>query len=75
MNGAAFDNHNGMEPAEVRRSGGAGLGDEVGTPYCLTVDGQTAEDETVTIRYRDDRRQERIKVAEAVDVVQRALRD
>ncbi len=49
--------------------------DEVGTPYCLTVDGQTKEDETVTIRYRDDRRQERIKVAEAVDVVQRALRD
>ena len=49
--------------------------DEVGTPYCLTVDGQTAEDETVTIRYRDDRRQERIKVAEAVAVVQQALRD
>ncbi|HEX9735082.1 MAG TPA: glycine--tRNA ligase [Thermoanaerobaculia bacterium] len=48
--------------------------DEVGTPYCLTVDGQTLEDDTVTIRYRDDRRQERIKVAEAVDVVQRALR-
>ena len=48
--------------------------DEVGTPYCLTVDGQTLEDETVTIRYRDDRRQERIKVAEAVDVVQKALR-
>ena len=49
--------------------------DEVGTPYCLTVDGQTAEDETVTIRYRDDRRQERIKVAQAVEVVQDALRE
>ncbi len=48
--------------------------DEVGTPYCLTVDTQTLEDETVTIRYRDDRRQQRIKVAEAVDVVRRALR-
>ena len=47
--------------------------DEVGTPYCLTVDGQTAEDDTVTIRYRDDRRQERIKIAEALAVVQRAL--
>jgi glycyl-tRNA synthetase len=47
--------------------------DEIGTPYCLTVDSQTAEDETVTIRYRDDRRQERIKVAEAVSVVQKAL--
>ncbi len=47
--------------------------DEVGTPYCLTVDGQTADDETVTIRYRDDKRQERIKISEAIDVVQRAL--
>jgi len=48
--------------------------DEVGTPYCLTVDGQTAEDDTVTIRYRDDRRQERIAVTEAVEVVQAALK-
>ena len=47
--------------------------DEVGTPYCLTVDSQTSEDETVTIRYRDSRRQERIKVAEALSVVQKAL--
>ncbi len=49
--------------------------DEIGTPYCLTIDGQTSEDETVTIRYRDDRRQERIKVAAAVDVVRQALRE
>ena len=48
--------------------------DEVGTPYCLTVDTQTLTDDTVTIRHRDDRRQERIKVQEAVDVVLRALR-
>jgi glycyl-tRNA synthetase len=49
--------------------------DEIGTPYCLTIDGQTAEDETVTIRYRDDRRQDRIKIAAAVDVVREALRE
>jgi glycyl-tRNA synthetase len=49
--------------------------DEIGTPYCLTIDGQTAEDDTVTIRYRDDRRQERIKIAAAVDVVREALRE
>ena len=49
--------------------------DEIGTPYCLTIDGQTAEDETVTIRYRDDRRQDRIKIAAAVDVVRQALRE
>ncbi|MFY0539777.1 His/Gly/Thr/Pro-type tRNA ligase C-terminal domain-containing protein [Nannocystis pusilla] len=47
--------------------------DEVGTPYCLTVDTQTLQDETVTIRYRDDRRQERIKIADAVDTVRKAL--
>jgi glycyl-tRNA synthetase len=47
--------------------------DEVGTPYCLTVDGQTKDDDTVTIRYRDDRRQERIKVDAAVEVVREAL--
>ena len=49
--------------------------DEIGTPYCLTIDGQTAEDETVTIRYRDDRRQDRIKIGEAVDIVRAALRE
>jgi glycyl-tRNA synthetase len=47
--------------------------DEVGTPYCLTVDGQTAQDDTVTIRYRDSRRQERIPVAAALEVVKSAL--
>jgi glycyl-tRNA synthetase len=40
----------------------------------LTVDSQTSEDDTVTIRYRDSRRQERIKVSEALEVVQKALR-
>jgi len=44
--------------------------DEAGTPFCLTVDGQTREDDTVTIRHRDDMRQERIKVADAVRIVQ-----
>lgn len=47
--------------------------DEVGTPYCLTVDGETKDDDQVTIRYRDDRRQERIPVDEAVEVVRQAL--
>jgi glycyl-tRNA synthetase len=34
--------------------------DEVGTPYCVTVDGQTLEDGTVTIRDRDTMEQVRI---------------
>ena len=38
--------------------------DEIGTPYCITVDFQTLEDETVTIRDRDTTTQERIKISE-----------
>ena len=33
--------------------------DEVGTPFCITVDGQTLEDQTVTIRHRNTLEQER----------------
>ena len=36
--------------------------DEAGTPFCITVDGQTAEDQTVTIRDRDSMKQERVAV-------------
>jgi glycyl-tRNA synthetase len=38
--------------------------DEIGTPFCLTVDFTTLEDSTVTVRYRDTGKQERIKVDE-----------
>jgi len=34
--------------------------DEIGTPYCVTIDGQTAEDGTVTVRERDSMEQHRI---------------
>ena len=34
--------------------------DAIGTPFCVTVDQQTKEDDTVTIRYRDTMQQERI---------------
>ncbi|MFC1497587.1 glycine--tRNA ligase [Verrucomicrobiota bacterium] len=36
--------------------------DEIGTPYCITVDFDTLEDNTVTLRDRDTMRQERIKI-------------
>jgi glycyl-tRNA synthetase len=45
--------------------------DEAGTPFCITVDGQTATDGTVTFRDRDSCRQWRVPVAGAVQ----ALRD
>jgi glycyl-tRNA synthetase len=34
--------------------------DEAGTPFCITVDSQTLEDNTVTVRERDSMHQERI---------------
>jgi len=49
--------------------------DEIGTPYALTVDTQSLADDTVTIRNRDDRSQDRIPVSTAVDVVRAALAD
>jgi glycyl-tRNA synthetase len=38
--------------------------DEIGVPYALTVDYDTLKDDTVTIRYRNDGKQERIKIAD-----------
>ncbi|MBN1783005.1 glycine--tRNA ligase [bacterium] len=43
--------------------------DEAGTPYCITVDSQTLEDDTVTIRDRDAMTQERISISNAVTAV------
>ncbi len=48
--------------------------DEAGTPYCITVDGQTLQDQTVTIRDRDTLKQERIAVKEVGAVIRERLR-
>lgn len=48
--------------------------DEVGTPYCITVDHQTLEDKTVTIRDRDTTNQERISIEEALEIVKNRLK-
>jgi len=40
--------------------------DEVGTPFCITVDGDTLKDDVVTVRHRDSMQQERVKVTELV---------
>ena len=36
--------------------------DAIGTPFCITVDHQTLEDNTVTIRHRDSMEQERVAI-------------
>ena len=41
--------------------------DEIGTPFCVTVDFETLEDRAVTIRQRDSTQQERGKIAELAD--------
>ncbi len=43
--------------------------DAIGTPFCITVDHQTKEDETVTLRHRDTMEQERVKIASLNDIV------
>ena len=48
--------------------------DEVGTPDCLTVDHQSLEDNTVTVRDRDTTNQERISIEKAIEVVKDRLK-
>ncbi|MGH9902724.1 MAG: His/Gly/Thr/Pro-type tRNA ligase C-terminal domain-containing protein, partial [Pyrinomonadaceae bacterium] len=47
--------------------------DEIGTPYCVTVDHQSLEDEAVTVRDRDTWEQERVKVSELQEHLQKRL--
>ena len=44
--------------------------DEIGTPYCLTIDHQSVQDQTITVRHRDTTLQERIPIDTAVSLVQ-----
>lgn len=48
--------------------------DEVGTPFCITVDHDTLNDKKVTIRDRDTTKQERIKISEITDVIKKKLK-
>ena len=47
--------------------------DEIGTPYCITIDFDTLEDQTVTIRDRDTMEQKRLSVFEIVDYIEKQL--
>lgn len=44
--------------------------DAIGTPYCITIDHQTTQDDTVTIRYRDTMKQERVPVNKLVSIIE-----
>ena len=47
--------------------------DAIGTPFCVTVDHQTKEDNTVTIRYRDLMKQDRIPVDQVKEIILSAI--
>lgn len=47
--------------------------DEIGTPYCVTIDFDTLEDEKVTIRDRDTMEQKRIKISEIREYVEKKM--
>jgi glycyl-tRNA synthetase len=47
--------------------------DEVGTPFCITVDGDSVVGGDVTIRNRDDGEQKRVKVAEVKDFLRKLV--
>ncbi len=47
--------------------------DAIGTPFCVTVDHQTAEDNTVTIRYRDSMEQDRVEISKLRGIIAEAV--
>ena len=47
--------------------------DEAGTPYGITVDHQTMEDNTVTLRHRDTQKQDRITIDNILNIIQASL--
>ncbi|MCT4630765.1 glycine--tRNA ligase [Winogradskyella sp.] len=47
--------------------------DAAGTPFCITVDGESIEDNTVTIRHRDTMEQKRVNVEELRDIIKKEV--
>lgn len=47
--------------------------DALGTPFCVTVDHQTSEDQTVTIRHRDTMQQERVKISDLNEIIEKEV--
>jgi glycyl-tRNA synthetase len=48
--------------------------DEIGTPYCITIDFDTLEDDTVTVRDRDTGEQQRMKIEELTNYIKNAIK-
>ena len=65
---AAFYDEKGAVGRRYRRQ------DEAGTPFCVTVDGQTMKDGTVTVRDRDSMKQDRIAADEVAAYVEERVK-
>ena len=63
----AFLDHSGAIGRRYRRL------DEIGAPFAITVDHQTLEDDTVTLRRRDSMEQERIKISELDSILSESV--
>ncbi len=48
--------------------------DEIGTPFCITVDFESIEDKKVTLRDRDTLKQERVGISELVEILEKKLK-
>jgi glycyl-tRNA synthetase len=68
-----FESLRGQLQAEYDEGGSIGKRyrrqDEIGTPFCVTIDHQSLEDRTVTVRDRDSLAQERVAVDELPNVL------
>ncbi|MCL5970604.1 MAG: glycine--tRNA ligase [Patescibacteria group bacterium] len=66
-----------MQPVDFDARGNIGKRylsqDEIGTPYCITVDFQSLEDQTVTVRDRNTTKQERVKIDNLADFFRKIL--
>ena len=49
--------------------------DEIGTPLAITVDYQTLEDGTVTVRDRDTMKQERASIKDLADILEKKIKE
>ena len=67
-----------MMPAEFDEGGSIGKRyrrqDEIGTPWGVTIDGETMEDDTVTLRDRDSLEQVRVPIAGLADELEARLK-
>jgi len=49
--------------------------DEIGTPFCITVDGESLKQKDVTIRKRDDQKQVRVKINKLQEILKKLIRN